>query len=338
MVRKDLVKLIALIFLLSFFMVGQVKAACGYTGTKLTIDASDDDNPVLDDGTASDSCGATPDEYSISFHGMGLCTSNPDVAGAEPDYSSCSYMIAPTETLYNTVITGIGEETVFTPTPPAFEFPVGTYSYMVGIVSAKLGIKHTFEGTAQVKTFSDTSTSDTAAYAAPGLFCWTVDNQTAPGSPIDGPVLTGITNENNILTPFGRQYDTSNNNQSNLRCADTAGTAAFSYEVVNAMDDNNCASYAADGDRSSMGAVNNGIAVGRLLQNNTTSATNCTNADRILWTIALTTPLTVTPTSTFVMNMKATNSVSIDFAGAHSSTAVISKVGADPIEVYLSTD
>jgi hypothetical protein len=38
------------------------------------------------------------------------------------------------------------------------------------------------------------------------------------------------------------------------------------------------------------------------------------------------------------MNMKATNSVSIDFAGAHSSTAVISKVGADPIEVYLSTD
>ncbi len=227
---------------------------------------------------------------------------------------------------------------MFTPTPPAFEFPVGTYPYMVGIISAKLGIKHAFEGTAQVKSFSDTSTAAVANYATPGLFCWTVDNQTAPGSPIDGPVLTGITNKNNILTPFGRQYDTTNNNQSNLRCADTAGTAAFSYEIVNAMADNGCASYAADGDRSSMGAVNNGTAVGRLLQNNTTSATSCTNADRILWTIALTTSLTVTPTSTFVMNMKATDAVSVDFAGSEGGTAVIAKVGADPVEVYLSTD
>ena len=338
MTKKDLIKLIALIFILSFFVVGQVKASCDYTGTKLAIDASDDDNPVLDGSTARDACSDTPDEYSISFHGLGLCTANPDVASAEPDYSSCSYMIAPTETLYNSVITGVGEETVFTPTPPAFEFPVGTYSYMVGIVSAKLGIKHTFEGTSQVKTFSDTSTSDTAAYAAPGFFCWTVDNQTAPGSPIDGPVLTGITNENNILTPFGRQYDTANNHQSNLRCADTEGTAAFSYEIVNALADNSCSGYAADGDRSSMGAVNIGTAVGRLLQNNTTSATDCTNADRILWTIALTTPLIVTSTSSFVMNMKATDAVSVDFASGEGGTAVIAKVGADPIEIYLSTD
>lgn len=338
MTKKDLIKLIALIFILSFFVVGQVKASCGYTGTKLTINASNDDYPVLDDGTPYDACSDTPDEYSISFHGLGLCTANPDVANAEPDYSSCSYMIAPTETLYNSVITGVGEESVFTPTPPAFDFPVGTYAYMVGIISSKLGIKHSFEGTAQVKTFSDTSTSDTAAYAAPGLFCWTVDNQTPPGSPIDGPVLTGITNEDDVQTPFGRQYDAPNNNQSNLRCADTAGTAAFSYEIVNALAENNCDSYAADGDRSSMGAVNNGTAVGRLLQNNTTSATDCTNADRILWTIALTAPLTVTPTSTFVMNMKATDAVSVDFVNGEGGTAVIGKVGADPIEVFLSTD
>ena len=42
-------------------------------------------------------------------------------------------------------------------------------------------------------------------------------------------------------------------------------------------------------------------------------ATACTNSAKILWTTTLTTPYVITADSTYQLNMKTTDSVSIDF-------------------------
>ena len=73
-----------------------------------------------------------------------------------------------------------------------------------------------------------------------------------------------------------------------------------------------------------------------MMQSATASATGCANTNSILWTIDLTTPLTVTDTSNFLMNFRTTDAVSIDFNGGASTNPRIIKVGADPIQAYLT--
>ena len=74
------------------------------------------------------------------------------------------------------------------------------------------------------------------------------------------------------------------------------------------------------------------------MQSATSSSTQCNNATSILWAIDLTTPLVVTDTSNFVLNFRTTDAVSIDFNGGASVNPLIVKVGADPIQAYLTTN
>ena len=104
------------------------------------------------------------------------------------------------------------------------------------------------------------------------------------------------------------------------------------------MNDTGCSAFdASDGDRENVGAVGNGDATGRMMQSATASATGCANADSILWTIDLTTPLAVTDTTDFVMNFRTTDAVSIDFDGSASTNPKIIKLGNDPIQAFLTT-
>ena len=73
-----------------------------------------------------------------------------------------------------------------------------------------------------------------------------------------------------------------------------------------------------------------------MMQSATTSATSCANTNSILWTIDLTIPLVVTETSNFLMNFRTTDAVSIDFDGDAVGDPLIIKVGADPIQAYLT--
>ena len=127
-----------------------------------------------------------------------------------------------------------------------------------------------------------------------------------------------------------------------MQCSNTStdvSNAEFSYEVVYVNDDSGCGSFdSSDGDRADAGNVGNGAAVSRMMQSATTSATSCANTNSILWTIALTTPLVVTETSNFVMNFRTTDAVSIDFNGSASVNPLIVKVGADPIQAYLTVN
>ena len=83
-----------------------------------------------------------------------------------------------------------------------------------------------------------------------------------------------------------------------------------------------------------MGLMGNGQATVNLLQSNDTYATTCQNGAKILWTTLLTTPYVVTDDSTFALNIKTVEGVSIDFDSGESSATVL-KVGANPPQLNL---
>ena len=309
--------------LLSMLFITKANATCEMTGDALNT-SNGVGTPVNDVGDAGigDACNYVPDTYQVEFYRMSLCTSNPDVAGeAQPDLSSCVDMLAETGATTQVNIVGTTETSLDV---PDFSIPAGTYPYMVARLSARLGIKHAFEATTPV-AWANGSVQD------PGTYCWTVNN-----------VLTGIDNANGQSTPFGTTVDAGSADQSNMQCSNTStdvGNAEFSYEVVYVNDDSGCGSFdSSDGDRADAGNVGNGAAISRMMQSASTSATSCANTNSILWTIALTTPLVVTETSNFVMNFRTTDAVSIDFNGGASVNPLIVKVGADPIQAYLTVN
>jgi hypothetical protein len=59
------------------------------------------------------------------------------------------------------------------------------------------------------------------------------------------------------------------------------------------------------------------------------------DAAKILWTTTLTTPYVVTTESTWQLNMRTTDSVSVDFSSGEDNNN-ISKMGADPIQLFLT--
>ena len=320
-IKQTLVLFISLFFSLLF--ISKANATCEMTGDALNT-SNGVGTPVNDVGDVGigDACNYVPDTYQVEFYRMSLCTSNPDVAGeAQPDLTSCVDMLAETGATTQVNIVGTTETSLDV---PDFTIPAGTYPCMVARLSARLGIKHAFEATTPV-AWANGSVQD------PGTYCWTVNN-----------VLTGIDNANNQTTPFGTTVDAGSADQSNMQCSNTSSdvnNAAFSYEVVYVNDDAGCGSFDSDdGDRADAGNVGNGSAISRMMQSATTSATSCENTNSILWTIALTTPLVVTETSNFVMNFRTTDAVSIDFNGSASVNPLIVKVGADPIQAYLTVN
>ena len=323
MIKKYNVILFLSLILLSLVFLTQVNASCRMTG-----DALDTSNgvttPVFDEGGARDACNTVPDTYLIEFYRISLCTSNPDVAGAaQPDLSSCFDIFAESSPAMIVEIQGTSE---LPPEIPQFSIPAGDYPYMVARLSAKMGIRHAFEATTAVAYGdSDGNLQD------PGSYCWSVNN-----------VLTSIGNENGQSTPFGETVDAGTVGKSNMQCSNTESDmsdAQFTYEIVNTMNDSGCSAFdASEGDRESAGSVGNGDAIGRIMQSATASATGCANANSILWTIALTTPLVVTDTTNFVMNFKTTDSVSIDFDSGATTNPKIIKLGNDPIQAYLTIE
>jgi hypothetical protein len=320
-IKQTLVLFISL--LISILFITKANATCEMTGEALNT-SNGVGTPVNDVGDmgVGDACNYVPDTYQVEFYRMSLCTSNPDVAGeAQPDLSSCVDMLAETGETTQVNIVGTTETSLDV---PDFTIPAGTYPYMVARLSARLGIRHAFEATTPV-AWANGSVQD------PGTYCWTVNN-----------VLTGIDNASSQSTPFGTTVDAGSADQSNMQCSNTStdvNNAEFSYEVVYVNDDSGCGGFdASDGDRADAGNVGNGEGISRMMQSATTSATSCANTNSILWTIDLTTPLVVTETSNFVMNFRTTDAVSIDFNGGASDNPLIVKVGADPIQAYLTVN
>jgi hypothetical protein len=303
-------KIIILIglFLISITFSTGADASCRYNSGLLDVQSGDQEYQVYDDAIAGgryvDACNDTPDEYEITFYKLGLCTATT----AANDLSSCQYIVNNTSGVEHVIQAG----TSGTMAIPEFSIDNGTYTHMVILVSNKLGIKHSFTA----------ANSLTGASSSTGTSCWTS---------VAGP--SAYTNEQ-FTSPHGA---TTADGAQLISCgAASASAPVFSYEVINKLTGEECSdSWAANGDYSDFGTVGNGTAEVSLLKTDNSFATACTDAARILWTTTLTTPYVVTADSTFKLNMKTTDSVSIDFSNDENDNNIM-KMGADPIQLYLT--
>jgi len=303
-------KIIILIglFLISITFSTGADASCRYNSGLLDVQSGNQEYQVYDDAIAGgryvDACNDTPDEYEITFYKLGLCTATT----AANDLSSCQYIVNNTSGVTHVIKAG----TSGTMAIPEFSIDNGTYTHMVILVSNKLGIKHSFTA----------ANSLTGASSSAGTTCWTS---------VAGP--SAYTNEQ-FTSPHGA---TTADGAQLISCgAASASAPVFSYEVINKLTGEECSdSWVANGDYSNFGTVGNGTAEVSLLKTDNSFATACTDAARILWTTTLTTPYVVTADSTFQLNMKTTDSVSIDFSNDENDNNIM-KMGADPIQLYLT--
>ena len=304
-----------IILLISLFLISAVfttaaDASCRYTDAGLldvAVDGSgNSDAPVYEtsQNARGDQCSDTPDEYEITFYKLGLCTAT-TIAN---DLSSCQYIMNDTAGVKHVILKGTSGAMAI----PEFSIDPGTYTHMVVVISNKLGIKHSFTA----------SNSVTGVSSSAGTTCWTS---------VAGP--SSYTNEQ-FTSPHGA---TTADGAQLISCGALADSApAFSYEVINKLTGEECSdSWVANGDYSSFGTVGNGTAEVSLLKSTDVFATACTDAAKILWTTTLTTPYVVTTESTWQLNMRTTDSVSIDFDSDENNNNII-KMGADPVQLYLT--
>ena len=282
-------------------------ASCRYTDAGLLdVVSGNTSAPVYETAYSqrTDQCSDTPDEYEITFYKLGLCTATT----AANDLSSCQYIVDNAAGVTHAIIAGTSGAMAI----PEFSIDNGTYTHMLVLVSNKLGIKHSFTA----------SNSLTGASSSAGTSCWTS---------VAGP--SAYTNEQ-FTSPHGA---TTADGTQLISCgAASASAPVFSYEVINKLTGEECGdSWVANGDYSNFGTVGNGTAEVSLLKTDNSFATACTDAARILWTTTLTTPYVVTADSTFQLNMKTTDSVSIDFSNDENDNNIM-KMGADPIQLYLT--
>ena len=282
-------------------------ASCRYTDAGLLdVVSGNSAAPVYETAYSqrTDQCSDTPDEYEITFYKLGLCTATT----AANDLSSCQYIVDNAAGVTHAIIAGTSGAMAI----PEFSIDNGTYTHMLVLVSNKLGIKHSFTA----------SNSLTGASSSAGTSCWTS---------VAGP--SAYTNEQ-FTSPHGA---TTADGTQLISCgAASASAPVFSYEVINKLTGEECTdSWVANGDYSDFGTVGNGTAEVSLLKTDNSFATACTDAARILWTTTLTTPYVVTENSTFQLNMKTTDSVSVDFSNDENDNNII-KMGADPIQLYLT--
>ena len=307
-------KIIILIglFLISIAISTGVDASCRYNSGLLDVQSGNQEYQVYDDAIAGgryvDACNDTPDEYEITFYKLGLCTAT----SAANDLSSCQYIVNNTSGVEHVIKVGTSGAMAI----PEFSIDNGTYTHMVVLISNKLGIKHSFTAT---NTLTGVAVDGTATT---GTSCWTS---------VAGP--SAYTNEQ-FTSPHGA---TTADGAQLIQCGTAAASApVFSYEVINKLTGEECSdSWVANGDYSDFGSVGNGNAEVSLLKTDNSFATACTDAARILWTTTLTTPYVVTADSTFQLNMKTTDSVSIDFSNDENDNNIM-KMGADPIQLYLT--
>ena len=306
------------LFIVSIVFSAGADASCRYNSGLLDVKSGAQQYQVYDTaiggGRYVDACNDTPDEYEITFYKLGLCTAT----AAANDLSSCQYVVNNTAGVTHVIQAGTSGAMDI----PEFSIDPGTYPYMVVVISNKLGIKHSFTA-----AYSLTGESSSA-----GTSCWTS---------VAGP--SAYTNEQ-FTSPHGA---TTADGAQLIKCgAASASAPVFSYEVINKLTGEECAdSWVANGDYSSFGTVGNGTAEVSLLQSTDVFATTCENAAKILWTTTLTTPYVITADSTYQLNMKTTDSVSIDFDSGVvdedadpvvGSNNNIIKMGADPVQLYLT--
>ena len=254
-------------------------------------------------GNAGDACQEIPDIYRIQFYKVGLCTADP-FTSAQTDFTSCSFFLDSTTPTVLDITMPASSSLPITSLPA-----VGTYGYMVLLISNGLQLKHS-------EVFS---ASVTGKGGAAGKYCAT----NAAVTSYSGNKSSGV-----IGDPV--DPDISDNSTLGMTCGATPPTPAFTTEYV---DDFGEGSYAAN--TSSAIALTGGSMKGRLMQtDNATTATNANNSERIGIVFTFTTPQTVTSASQYDLNFKIKDSVSVDLSFSGGTIYSI-KSGANPFQIFM---
>jgi hypothetical protein len=194
---------------------------------------------------------------------------------------------------------------------------IGTYGYMVLLISNALQLQHTEVFSANVKG------SDGVA----GKYCSTNSNITS----YSGFKTQGVIG--NPVNPTLENLPTATT--LGMTCGSTAPTAVFTTEYMDNFADDPSSDFVAD----TPGAytLTGGTMKGRLTQvDNTTTATSANNSERLAVVFTFTAPQTVTSASQYDLNFKIQDSVSVDLS-YHSDTSTIYaiKSGANPFQIYM---
>src|SRR6056300_603857 len=307
-------------FLLIFIVISSLTSINAKAETETTcvrnasgeIIVAAQSNVVTDtDGNLGDACQEIPDVYRLQFYKVGLCTADP-LASVQTDYSSCSFFLDSTSASVLDITMPASSSLPITSLPA-----IGTYGYMVLLISNALQLQHTEVFSANVKG------SDGVA----GKYCSTNSNITS----YSGFKTLGVIG--NPVNPTLENLPTATT--LGMTCGSTAPTAQFTTEYMDNFADDPSSDFVAD----TPGAytLTGGTMKGRLTQvDNTTTATSANNSERLAVVFTFTAPQTVTSASQYDLNFKIQDSVSVDLS-YHSDTSAIYaiKSGANPFQIYM---
>ena len=307
-------------FLLIFIVISSLTSINAKAETETTCVRNTDgeiivaaqSNVVTDtDGNLGDACQEIPDVYRLQFYKVGLCTADP-LASVQTDYSSCSFFLDSTSASVLDITMPASSSLPITSLPA-----IGTYGYMVLLISNALQLQHTEVFSANVKG------SDGVA----GKYCSTNSNITS----YSGFKTQGVIG--NPVNPTLENLPTATT--LGMTCGSTAPTAVFTTEYMDNFADDPSSDFVAD----TPGAytLTGGTMKGRLTQvDNTTTATSANNSERLAVVFTFTAPQTVTSASQYDLNFKIQDSVSVDLS-YHSGTSTIYaiKSGANPFQIYM---
>jgi len=194
---------------------------------------------------------------------------------------------------------------------------IGTYGYMVLLISNALQLKHTEVFSAPVMG------NDGVA----GKYCSTNSNITSYsgfktqgviGNPVN-PTLDAVPA---VVPSLG------------MTCGAAAPTAQFTTEYMDNFEDEDPENVF-EADTPGAYTLTGGTMKGRLTQvDNTTTATSANDSERLAVVFAFTTPQTVTSASQYDLNFKIQDSVAISLSYSD-NTIFSTKSGANPFQIYM---
>ena len=317
---NKIVVLIALFFVAIAFS-NSANALCVVDGNGAIVTVSgDSETPVKDDtgddetaaNTATDQCTITPDIYKLNIYKFGLCTADPDLN----DLSSCQLFFDQTAGVEVDIQAGVSATLPI----PEFYIEPGTYPYLYVLLSSKLGMK--WSG-----TFSN-AVDGSSGDGNGGTYCWTSNTGGRASSYPDGSEAAFTTAHGLSLAGGVKTMD----------CGTAEGTVVTTYELLTKFSEESCSALAANGDKSTFAIEGTGSTRGiptvSLLTTADAFATTCSNAAKIAWTTALSTPYKVTENSTFDMSIKATAANSLEFSNDSDNDILF--IGSGAPRIYLT--
>ena len=288
---------------------GAIVTVSGDSETPVKDDTGDDETAA---NTATDQCTITPDIYKLNIYKFGLCTADPDLN----DLSSCQLFFDQTAGVEVDIQAGVSATLPI----PEFYIEPGTYPYLYVLLSSKLGMK--WSG-----TFSN-AVDGSSGDGNGGTYCWTSNTGGRASSYPDGSEAAFTTAHGLSLAGGVKTMD----------CGTAEGTVVTTYELLTKFSEESCSALAANGDKSTFAIEGTGSTRGiptvSLLTTADAFATTCSNAAKIAWTTALSTPYKVTENSTFDMSIKATAANSLEFSDGNDNNILF--IGSGAPRIYLT--